>query len=78
MKFSFIGLLALMFAIVACGDDSSSSSPERSSESKNFDDVVVATYDDLFNCSGNRDGLVAYVKDEKKGLHLQRPSLDGL
>ena len=66
MKFSFIGLLALMFAIVACGDDSSSSSPERSSESKNFDDVVVATYDDLFNCSGNRDGLVAYVKDEKK------------
>jgi hypothetical protein len=49
--------------VVACGDDSSSSGPENATAS-DFD-LVLATFDDLPTCSSKREGVTAYVKDEK-------------
>lgn len=51
----------LAFSFSACGDGSTSSGGDTSST-----DFVVETYDDLPVCSDKRQGIVAYVKDEKK------------
>ena len=55
------------FALIACGDDSSSIAPEQTSESieSTDSDLVVKTFDDLPVCSNKREGSTAYVKDEK-------------
>lgn len=65
-KIGNIAALSLAFLLAACGDDSSSNSPENTSVSDS--DLVVATFDNLPVCSSNREGLTAYVKDEKKAF----------
>lgn len=62
-KIGNIAALSLVILVVACGDDSSSSGPENATAS-DFD-LVLATFDDLPTCSSKREGVTAYVKDEK-------------
>ncbi|WP_295053857.1 hypothetical protein [uncultured Fibrobacter sp.] len=57
--------IAALGVFIACGDDSSSSAPEQTSESISDTDLVVKTFDDLPVCSNKREGSTAYVKDEK-------------
>ena len=59
-QFALTGILALLFA---CGDESSNSnSPIQNSES----DYIVSVFADLPSCTNKQEGVVAYVKDEKK------------
>ena len=60
----FVGAFALSAMLVACGDDSASAKDTDRSEEV-YSDLVVETFDDLPVCSDNRDGVTAYVKDEK-------------
>ena len=60
----FVGAFALSAMLVACGDDSTSAKDTDRSEEV-YSDLVVETFDDLPVCSDNRDGVTAYVKDEK-------------
>ena len=62
-KIGNIATLSLAFFFAACGGDSSSNSPENTSVSDS--DLVVATFDDLPTCNSKREGVTAYVKDEK-------------
>lgn len=59
--------IATLGMFIACGDDSSSSAPEQTSESieSTDTDLVVKAFDDLPVCSNKRKGSTAYVKDEK-------------
>ncbi len=59
--------IAALGVFIACGDDSSSSAPEQTSESieSTDTDLVVKAFDDLPVCSNKREGSTAYVKDEK-------------
>ena len=59
--------IATLGMFIACGDDSSSSAPEQTSESieSTDTDLVVKAFDDLPVCSNKREGSTAYVKDEK-------------
>ena len=59
--------IATLGMFIACGDDSSSSAPEQTSESieSTDTDLVVQAFDDLPVCSNKREGFTAYVKDEK-------------
>ena len=59
-QFAITGILVLLFA---CGDESSNStSPIQNSES----DYIVSVFADLPSCTNKQEGVVAYVKDEKK------------
>ena len=55
-----------MCLLTACGGDSHSkpSAPEIPSDSETDKDIVVSTYDDLFNCNDKNEGVIAYVKVE--------------
>ena len=53
---------ALLFA---CGDDDSSFVASENGGSAAEADIVVTIFDDLPNCTGKREGVTAYVKDEK-------------
>lgn len=65
--YMLLGISAFVLAtsLVACGDDGSDSGTSANGGSVSESDVVVATYDDLPVCSGKREGITAYVKDEK-------------
>ena len=54
-----IGAFALSAMLAACVDDSTSAKDTDQS------DELVETFDDLPVCSDNREGVIAYVKDEK-------------
>ena len=52
----------------ACGDDSSSNGTEPaddSASSSTVSDIMATTFDDLPVCTTKREGVMAYVKDEK-------------
>ncbi|MCQ2103919.1 MAG: fibrobacter succinogenes major paralogous domain-containing protein [Fibrobacter sp.] len=53
---------ALLFA---CGDDDSSFGTSAKGGSAAEADIVVTIFDDLPSCVGKREGVTAYVKDEK-------------
>ena len=53
---------ALLFA---CGDDDSSFVASENGGSAAEADIVVAIFDHLPSCVGKREGVTAYVKDEK-------------
>lgn len=57
--------LGSMFALLlsACGGDSGSSGPSDNVTSES--DIIEASFDDLPVCSGKREGVTAYVKEEK-------------
>lgn len=57
-----IGLVMALF-LAACGGDSSSSGPSDNATSES--DIIEATFDDLPVCTSKREGVTAYVKDEK-------------
>lgn len=54
-------VLALLLS--ACGGDSGSSGPSDNVTSES--DIIEASFDDLPVCSGKREGVTAYVKEEK-------------
>ena len=56
-----IGTMFLLLA--ACGDDGSSNGPSNNGSSES--DIMAVTFDDLPVCTAKREGVVAYVKDEK-------------
>ena len=62
LQFAFLSVFSLAM-LQSCGDDSGSSSGPSDSTSES--DLVVVTYDDLPVCSSKREGVTAYVKDEK-------------
>lgn len=49
-------------AFIACGDDNSPTSDLKNLE---YADIVESSYNDLPKCISKREGLEAYVKDEK-------------
>ena len=53
------GLALAALALVGCGDDGGSSSAPSNA------DQVVASFEDLTQCTARREGATAYVKDEK-------------
>lgn len=53
------------FLLVACGGDSSKAIDVDTSATES--NLVVATFGDLHVCTYNREGVKAYVKDEKCG-----------
>ncbi len=58
-----------MILLSACGDDSSSSKgtepTDDSASSSTVSDIMADTFDDLPVCTAKREGVMAYVKDEK-------------
>lgn len=57
-----------MILLSACGDDSSSNGTEPaddSASSSTVSDIMTDTFDDLPVCTAKREGVMAYVKDEK-------------
>lgn len=65
-------IFAVMSALVACGDDSGSGSNNDSDSGQTSEaveptdsDIIADSFDDLSVCSGKREGVTAYVKDEK-------------
>ena len=65
-------IIAVMSMFVACGDDSGSGSNNDSDSGQTGEaveptesDIIAASFDDLPVCSGKREGVTAYVKDEK-------------
>ena len=68
MKNLFLGLsLAAMALLAACSSGSGTNSEplEISSNSSSGADLFAETFDDLPVCTVNREGTIAYVKDEK-------------
>ncbi len=68
MKNLFWGLpLAAMALLVACSSGSGTNSEplENTSNSSSGADLFAETFDDLPVCTVNREGAIAYVKDEK-------------
>jgi len=68
MKNLFLGLsLAAMALLAACSSGSGTNSEplEISSNSSSGADLFAETFDDLPVCTVNREGAIAYVKDEK-------------
>ena len=68
MKNLFWGLsLAAMALLAACSSGSGTNSEplEISSNSSSGEDLFAETFDDLPVCTVNREGAIAYVKDEK-------------
>ena len=63
-----IGSMAIL---AACGGDSGSGVKDPEIAEGDDTDLVVETFDDLPVCSSKREGLTAYVKDEKKRLHVR-------
>ena len=57
-----LGSMFVLF-LSACGGDSSSSGPSDNATSES--DIIEATFDDLPVCTSKREGVTAYVKDEK-------------
>lgn len=57
-----IGSMAIL---AACGGDSGSGVKDPEIAEGDDRDLVVETFDDLPVCSSKREGLTAYVKDEK-------------
>lgn len=62
-KESLLSMCAFSLLAVACGDDSSSD--VFYAQENSTSDLVVPVYDDLPVCSSTREGVTAYVKDEK-------------
>ena len=62
-------LCAFSLLAVACGDDSSSD--VFYAQGNSTSDLVVPVYDDLPVCSSTREGVTAYVKDEKMAYICQ-------
>lgn len=58
-----------MIFLSACGDDGSSSKgtepTDDSASSSTVGDIMAGTFDDLPVCTAKREGVMAYVKDEK-------------
>jgi len=68
MKNLFLGLsLAAMALLAACSSGSGTNSEplENTSNSSSGADLFAETFDDLPVCTANREGAIAYVKDEK-------------
>ena len=68
-KWSLLGGVATvtitsLLLLSACGGDSGSSSGPNDNGTSDSD-LVAATFDDLPVCSDKREGVIAYVKDEK-------------
>lgn len=77
-KIGNVVALPFVFFFTACGGDSGNSVEPDNPISKS--DLVVETYDNLPVCSFSRDGVTAYVKDEKKAYVCENNvwTLDGL
>lgn len=68
MKNLFLGFsLAAMALLAACSSGSGTNSEplENTSNSSSGADLFAETFDDLPVCTANREGAIAYVKDEK-------------
>ncbi|MBO4829140.1 MAG: fibrobacter succinogenes major paralogous domain-containing protein, partial [Fibrobacter sp.] len=63
LKASAAALFTLFLS--ACGDDSGSNSESSAAEQTFMSDMVVEVLDDLPVCTASREGVTAYVKDEK-------------
>lgn len=60
--------IGAMILLTACGDDSSSKGTEPtddSASSSTVSDIMTDTFDDLPVCTAKREGVMAYIKDEK-------------
>ena len=68
-KESLLSMCAFSLLAVACGDDSSSD--VFYAQGNSTSDLVVPVYDDLPVCSSTREGVTAYVKDEKMAYICQ-------
>ena len=68
-KESLLSMCAFSLLAVACGDDSSSD--VFYAQENSTSDLVVPVYDDLPVCSSTREGVTAYVKDEKMAYICQ-------
>ena len=68
-KESLLSICAFSLLAVACGDDSSSD--VFYAQENSTSDLVVPVYDDLPVCSSTREGVTAYVKDEKMAYICQ-------
>ena len=82
IKWLLICLVATVAILTACGSDSTSGSGENSGAQA---DLSAATFDELPNCSINREGNVAYVEAEDAnyvcvGKHwiFQEPPMDSV
>ena len=59
-----IGSVFTLF-LAACGDDSGSNSESSGAEQTFISDLIVEVFDDLPVCTASREGVTAYVKEEK-------------
>ena len=57
-------LYSSLILFTACGGDSGSNGSE-SAENANSADIITDSFDELPVCTAKRDGVIAYIKDEK-------------
>jgi len=63
MRIFLVATITAVTILSACNDNDSISNPSNSTVSES--DVVVKAFDDLYVCTAKREGVTAYVKDEK-------------
>lgn len=68
-KVSLLSMCAFSLLAVACSDDGSSDVFYAQGDSTS--DLIVSVYDDLPVCSSTREGVTAYVKDDKTAYICQ-------
>ena len=68
-KVSLLSMCAFSLLAVACSDDGSSD--VFYAQGNSTSDLIVSVYDDLPVCSSTREGVTAYVKDDKTAYICQ-------
>lgn len=68
-KVSLLSMCAFSLLAVACSDDGSSD--VFYAQGNSTSDLIVSVYDDLPVCSSTREGVTAYVKDDKTAYVCQ-------
>lgn len=68
-KVSLLSMCAFSLLAVACGDDGSTD--VFYAQGNSTSDLIVSVYDDLPVCSSTREGVTAYVKDDKTAYICQ-------